>query len=192
MLEEREETRAGEERSSRQRKNSQQRERIGRRENRRRAGGFAMTGSKQSYYAKWVAARVVVEMFVQRRRDAEQARREQRDGERARRGKACLTTRIVSLWQANIAGGAFRTRSQIAKPIMGSRFPDSSRRERVQFCSPVCNPARIARRVPSLAFRPRLRLPGNENRPAHPVAGSEMPGGGERDPSVLPASICAR
>ena len=81
MLEEREETRAGEERSSRQRENSEQRERIGRRENRQRAGGFAMTGSKQSYYARVGRAWVVVEMFVQRRRDAEQARREQRDGE---------------------------------------------------------------------------------------------------------------
>ena len=78
MLEEREETRAGEERSSRQRKNSEQRERIGRRENRQRPGGFAMTGRKQSYYASVGRG---LEMFVQRRRDAEQARREQRDGE---------------------------------------------------------------------------------------------------------------
>lgn len=81
MLEEREETRAGEERSSRQRKNSEQRERIGSRENRQRAGGFAMTGSKQSYYARVGRGWVVVEMFVQRRRDAEQARPEQCDGE---------------------------------------------------------------------------------------------------------------
>ena len=81
MLEEREETRAGETRSSRQTKNSEQRERIGRRENRHRAGGFAMTGSKQSYYARVRRGRVVVEMFVQRRRDTEQARHEQGDGE---------------------------------------------------------------------------------------------------------------
>jgi len=81
VLEEREETRAGEERSSRQRKNSKQRERIGRRENRPQAGGFAMARSKQSYYARVGRGRGMVEMFVQRRRDAEQARREQRDGE---------------------------------------------------------------------------------------------------------------
>ena len=81
MLEEREETRAGEERSSRQRKNSEQRERTGCRENWQRTGGFAMTGRKQSYYARVGRGLVVVEMFVQRRRDAEQARREQRDGE---------------------------------------------------------------------------------------------------------------
>ena len=81
MLEEREETRAGETRSSRQTKDSQQTERIGRRENRQRAGGFAMTGSKQSHCARVGRGRVVVKMFVQRRRDAEQARREQGDGE---------------------------------------------------------------------------------------------------------------
>jgi hypothetical protein len=81
VLEEREETRAGEERSSWQRKNSEQKERIGRRENRQRAGGFAMTGSKQSYCARVGRGRAVVEMFVQRRRDAEQARSEQRGGE---------------------------------------------------------------------------------------------------------------
>ena len=89
MLEEREETRAGEDRSSRQRENSQQRERIGRRENRQGAGRFAMTGSKQSYDARVGRGRVAVEMFVQRRRDAEQARREQRDGqERAEKKSA--------------------------------------------------------------------------------------------------------
>ena len=81
MLEEREETRAGEERSSRQRKNSEQRERIGRCENRQRAGGFAMTGSKQRYHAKVSRGRVAMEMFVQRRRGTQQARCEQRDGE---------------------------------------------------------------------------------------------------------------
>ena len=82
MLEEREETRAGEERSSRQRENSEQRERIRRRENRHQAGGFAMTGSKQRYYARVGRGRVVVEMFVQRRRDAEQAGREERGGKK--------------------------------------------------------------------------------------------------------------
>ena len=81
MLEEREETRAGEERSSRQRENSEQRERIGRRENRQRAGGFAMTGSKQSCYAKVGRGRIVVEMFVQRRRDTDQTCGEQCDRE---------------------------------------------------------------------------------------------------------------
>ena len=79
MLEEREETRAGEERSSRQRKNSEQRERTGCRENWQRTGGFAMTGRKQSYYARVGGSRVVVEMFMQRRRDAEQPGREERD-----------------------------------------------------------------------------------------------------------------
>jgi hypothetical protein len=81
VLEEREETRAGEERSSRQRENSEQRERIGRRENRQRAGGFAMTGSKQRYHAKVSPGRVAMEMFVQRRRDTKQTRREKRDGD---------------------------------------------------------------------------------------------------------------
>jgi hypothetical protein len=88
VLEEREETRAGEERSSRQRENSEQRERIGRRENRQQTGGFAMTGSKQSYYARVGRGRVVVEMFVQRRRNAEQARREQRHGEESTEKKS--------------------------------------------------------------------------------------------------------
>jgi hypothetical protein len=88
VLEEREETRAGEERSSRQRENSEQRERIGRRENRQCAGGFAMTGSKQSYYTRVGRGRVVVEMFVQRRRDAEKARRQERDGEERRKRKS--------------------------------------------------------------------------------------------------------
>ena len=82
MLEERKETRAGEERNSRQRKNSKQRERIVRRENRWRAGGLAMTGSKQRYHANVIRGRVGVEMFVQRRRDTEQGRREQRNDER--------------------------------------------------------------------------------------------------------------
>ena len=82
MLEEREKTRAGEEWSSRQRKNSEQRERIGRCENRQRAGGFAMTGSKQRYHAKVVRGRVGVETFVQRRRDTKQARCEECNDER--------------------------------------------------------------------------------------------------------------
>ena len=82
MLEEREETRAGEGRRGPQGENGQQRKRIGRRENQRRAGGFAMTGSKQRYHAKVVRGRVGVEMFVQRRRDTEQARCEQRSDER--------------------------------------------------------------------------------------------------------------
>ena len=82
MLEEREETRAGEERSSRQRKNSEQRERIGRRENRQRASGFAMTGGKQSDYARVGRGWVVVEMLVQRRRDTKQARCEECNDER--------------------------------------------------------------------------------------------------------------
>ena len=79
MLEEREETRAGEEGSSWKRENSEQRERSGRRENHHWAGGFAMSGSKQSYYARVGGSRVVVEMFMQRRRDAEQPGREERD-----------------------------------------------------------------------------------------------------------------
>ena len=81
MLEEREETRAREERSSRQGKNSEQRERMGAAKTGSGPGGFAMTGSKQSYYASVGRGWVVVEIFVQRRRGAEQARREQRDGE---------------------------------------------------------------------------------------------------------------
>ncbi len=40
-----------------------------------------MTGRKQSYYARVGRGLVVVETLMQRRRDAEQARREQRDGE---------------------------------------------------------------------------------------------------------------
>ena len=82
MLEEREETRAGEERSSRQRKNSEQRERMGRCENRQRAGGFAMTGSKQRLPQRWFVVASSVETFVQRRRDTKQARCEECNDER--------------------------------------------------------------------------------------------------------------
>lgn len=80
MLETREETRAGEDRRRGQRENREQIERVRRCENRQRPAGLAMTGSKQRYYAKMGRGRVVVEMFMQRGRDTEEAGREQREG----------------------------------------------------------------------------------------------------------------
>ena len=119
---------------------------------------------------EWVAAGVVVETFVQRRRDAEQARREQRDGEEHGERKICLT--IGSFLLAGKHRGRSFPHVRHPKPqaCLGSHLPIPVGAGASNSCSPVCNPARIARRVPSLAFRPRLQLPGNENRPAHPVA----------------------
>ena len=71
----------GEERSGRQRENCAQSGRNGHCENRQQAGRLAMTGSKQRYHTKVGRGRVAVEMFVQRRRDTEQGRREERDRE---------------------------------------------------------------------------------------------------------------